>query len=72
MRSYRARGRAGDYFDSDLHTLLQADQRRGGGASVCLFIGADLLNGGDSGTVLPDHWVLLASPIILEGKPSSA
>jgi hypothetical protein len=61
------------FFDGDLHTLLKADQRRGAGCSVCLFVGADLFrNGRSSGTMIPDHWVRLASPILVDGKPSSA
>lgn len=56
------------YFDSDLKTLLMAEQQYSSGAHVCLFIGANLLSGQLGGTTIPDHWVGLATPIRIDGK----
>jgi len=55
------------FFDSDIQTLIQAGARFSSGATVCLFIGANLLSGREGGTAIPDHWVVLTSPIRIGG-----
>lgn len=58
-------------FDSDLLTLLKAGQLFTAGAHVCLFIGANLLNGKPSGDAFPDHWVSLTSAVQIDGGPTT-
>ena len=60
------------FFDSDLWTLLKADQARGAGAAVCLFIGANLLTGSEDGRAIPDHWVGLTSALRIDGTSTAA
>ena len=55
------------FFDSDLATLVKASQRFSSGSVVCLFIGANLLNGKVGDTIIPDHWVSLSSAVRVDG-----
>lgn len=55
-------------FDKDLHTLLKAHQAFSTGACVCLFVGANILQGFPKGKSPADHWVVLASAIRIDGK----
>jgi hypothetical protein len=56
-------------FDESLYTLLQAHKKHVSGASVCLFVGANVLQGFPKGKSPADHWVVLTSPIKIDGKP---
>jgi len=58
-------------FDAGREALLKADQQYRAGADVCLLLGANLLNGRVGGDVLPDHWVVLTSPVRIDGSPAS-
>lgn len=54
--------------DEDLFTLVQAHQKKQSGHAVCLFVGADVFLGKKGGKVIADHWVVLNSPILIDGK----
>lgn len=56
-------------FDKNLYTLLQAHQKRKSGSAVCLFVGANLLNGYPKGNAPADHWIVLNSDILIDGRP---
>ena len=56
------------FLNCDLHTLVQAHQKYCAGHKVCLFIGANVLEGADGGTMVPDHWVVLSSQIWINGS----
>jgi hypothetical protein len=56
-------------FDESLYTLLQAHKKHVSGACVCLFVGANVLQGFPKGKSPADHWVVLNSPIKIDGKP---
>jgi hypothetical protein len=58
-------------FDENLYTLLQAHKQYMLGACVCLFVGAHVLQGIPKGRSPADHWVVLNSPIQIEGKSVS-
>jgi hypothetical protein len=57
------------FFDESLYTLLQAHKKHVSGACVCLFVGANVLQGFPKGKSPADHWVVLTSPITIDGKP---
>lgn len=57
------------FFDESLYTLLQAHKKYISGACVCLFVGANVLQGFPKGKSPADHWVVLNSPIQIDGKP---
>jgi hypothetical protein len=59
------------FFDESLYTLLQAHKKHISGACVCLFLGANVLQGFPKGRSPADHWVVLNSPIQIDGKPVS-
>lgn len=59
------------FFDESLYTLLQAHKKYMSGACVCLFVGANVLQGFPKGRSPADHWVVLNSPIQIDGKPVS-
>jgi hypothetical protein len=59
------------FFDKSLYTLLQAHKKYISGACVCLFVGAHVLQGIPNGRSPADHWVVLNSPISIDGKPVS-
>jgi len=59
------------FFDSDLSTLVKANQRFISGSVVCLFIGANLLTGQAGDTTIPDHWVSLSSPVRVDGASTA-
>jgi len=56
-------------LDKNLFTLLTAHQKQQSGHAVCLFVGADVLNGKNAGRATPDHWVVLDSPILIDSRP---
>lgn len=56
-------------FDESLYTLMQAHKQYIMGACVCLFVGANVLQGISGGRSPADHWVILNSPIHIGGKP---
>ena len=56
------------YLNKDLFTLVQAHQKFCAGHKVCLFIGANVLEGTEGGKIVPDHWVLLSSQISINGS----
>ncbi|MCP4118672.1 MAG: hypothetical protein GY737_25415 [Desulfobacteraceae bacterium] len=56
-------------FDKSLYTLLQANQKRQSGSQVSLFVGANVFSGRPKGTSPADHWVVLNSPIRIDGNP---
>jgi hypothetical protein len=58
-------------FDSDLQTLIKASQRYTSGSVVCLLIGANLLTGSTGGSLIPDHWVGLTSPVTIDGAATT-
>ena len=58
-------------LDKGLSCLIKADQQRATGAYACLFVGANVLGMRSGGKVVPDHWVVLTSPVMLNGAPAA-
>jgi hypothetical protein len=58
-------------FDKGVSALLKVNQLYMSGACVCLFVGANLFNGKSGGKAHADHWVVLESSILIDGKPAS-
>jgi hypothetical protein len=59
-------------FDESLYTLMQANKQYMLGACVCLFVGANVLQGISGGRSPADHWVGLNSPIHIGGKSANS
>jgi hypothetical protein len=58
-------------LDKGLYCLLKADQLLANGASVCLFLGANVLQNKSGGNIVPDHWVVLTSKVMLNGAAAA-
>lgn len=58
-------------LDKGLSTLLKAHQQHAAGGRACLLVGATVLDDLPSGGgLIPDHWVVLASNVSIDGKPA--
>lgn len=55
-------------FDESLYNLLQAHKQYNSGACVCLFVGANVLQGFPKGKSPADHWVVMNSTIRIDRK----
>lgn len=62
------RNKTNKVFDKDLYMLLKAHQLYMCGAMVCLFVGANVLQGFPKGKSPADHWVVLESGIRIDHK----
>ncbi len=54
--------------DEGLSTLLTAHKKQQSGHAVSLFVGADVFIGKKNGRAIADHWVVLNSPILIDGQ----
>jgi hypothetical protein len=58
-------------LDKGLWCLLRADQQRASGSCACLFIGSGVLGTRAGGKLVPDHWVVLTTPVMLDGAQAA-
>lgn len=58
--------------DKSIETLVRASRHLLAGRWPCLMIGANVLTGEPRGRAFPDHWVVLASEVRIDGSSAAA
>ncbi len=58
--------------DKPIETLVRASRHLLAGRWPCLMIGANVLTGEPRGRAFPDHWVVLASEVRIDGSSAAA
>lgn len=59
-------------FDQGMSEIVQANNAFSNGKLVAFFVGANLFASESGGSMFPDHWIMLASPIRIGGSPLPA